>query len=122
MNQTKYILYPFLQAVRGNWRNALFLKCCTDICPYGQDSPCEGYLLTANADGTPLLMPVRYFRLLTGESVAEEECRGILTRQAFEAAYTLYIEWHTLSSRCCPLKQLCQELKVPEVPIQDCHD
>lgn len=117
MNQTKYILYPFLQAVRGNWRNALFLKCSADLCPYGQTPPCEGYLFTANADGTPLLMPVRYFRLLTGESVAEDECRGILSRQAFEAAYALYIEWHTLSSRDCPLKQLCPELK-----IQDCHD
>lgn len=117
MNQTKYILYPFLQAVRGNWRNALFLKCDSNACPYGQTHSCKGYLLTANADGTPLLMPVRYFQMLTGESVAEDECRGILTRQVFEDIYALYIEWHTLSSGDCPLRQLC-----PDIKICDCHD
>lgn len=108
MDQNNYLLYPFLQAVRGNWRNALFLKCGRDGCPYGRVTLCEGFLMTATADGTPLLMPVRYFRMLTGESVEPEECQGILKCQAFEAVYSLYIEWHNTSSRECQLRQLCQ--------------
>lgn len=108
MDQNNYLLYPFLQAVRGNWRNALYLKCGRKVCPYGRVMLCEGFLMAAAADGAPILMPVRYFRLLTGEPVEPEECRGILTQQAFEAVYSLYIEWHTLSSRDCVLKQLCQ--------------
>lgn len=115
MSQTKHILYPFLQAVHGNWRNALFLKCDSERCPYRKVS-CEGYLLTANADGTPLLMPVRYFRLMAGETVSADECRGIVTRQAFEAAFALYIEWHTLSSTDCALNQLCPVQTIKEHP------
>lgn len=109
MTQTKYILYPFLRAVRGNWRNSLFLECCSSSCIYRKEEACEGYLMIANADGTPLLMPVRYFRLLTGESVAADECSGVLTCRIFESVYSLYIEWHTISANSCPLRQLCME-------------
>lgn len=108
MNQNNCILYPFLQAVRGNWRNSIFLQCGTDVCPYGQPLPCEGFLFTADVDGTPLLMPIRYFRMLTGETVSKGECQDVLKRQAFEAIYSRYIEWHTISSKDCPLRQLCQ--------------
>ena len=108
MDQSSYLLYPFLQAVRGNWRNSLFLKCGQGCCPYGRVTLCEGFLMAAAADGVPILMPVRYFRMLTGEPVEPEECRGVLTRQAFEAVYSLYMEWHNPSSRECQLRQLCQ--------------
>ena len=107
MNQEKYILYPFLRAARGNWRNALFIKCASKACPYGMPFPCEGYLFSADADGTPLLVPVEYFRSITGETIAKEECQGTLTCQAFEAAYASYIEWHTPSACDCSLRQLC---------------
>lgn len=108
MERNYSLLYPFLQAVRGNWRNSLFLKCGREGCPYGRATLCEGYLMAAGADGAPILMPVRYFRMLTGEPVEPEECQGVLTRQAFEAVYALYIEWHNTSSRECQLRQLCQ--------------
>lgn len=112
MNQTKYKIYLFLKAVQGNWRNALFLRCESDVCPYGQDHSCEGHLLTADDNGTLLLMPVKYFQLLTGEAVDANECIGILTRTTFEKVYSLYIAWNTTSSRDCSLQQLCSDLKL----------
>ena len=100
--------YPFLKAVHGNWHNAIFVSCTHSICPYGHPHPCEGYLLAADANGVPILMQAEYIRNLTGESVSREDCQGVIGIQAFEAAYSLYIEWHTASSRDCPLRQLCQ--------------
>ena len=109
MNQTKYKIYLFLKSVQGNWRNSLFLRCESDVCPYGQSS-CEGYLLTADDNGTLLLIPVNYFCQLTGETVDSDECIGILTRSTFEKVYRLYIEWNTISSSDCSLQQLCSDL------------
>ena len=112
MNYTRYKFYLFLRAVQGNWRNALFLKCDSDVCPYGQPSFCGGYLLTADDNGTLLLMPVRYFQHMTGEAVDANECIGILTRSVFEKVYSLYIEWTATSSKDCSLKQLCPGLEI----------
>lgn len=111
MNQPRYKIYLFLKAVRGNWRNALFLKCDSTHCPYEQSS-CEGYLLTADDNGTLLLIPASYFRQLTGEAITPDECIGILTRSTFEKVYHLYIEWNTTSSTDCSLKQLCNDLEL----------
>lgn len=62
--------------------------------------------MAANADGQPVLMSVKTFRTLTGESVETTECRGSLCKQAFEAAFSQYIEWHTISDEDCSLQQL----------------
>ena len=102
MNQTNYTLYSFMRAVRGNWHNALFIRCSCHSCPH----TCKGFLMAADADGRPLLIPVETLRRLTGESVEASECRGCLDRQAFEAAFSQYIEWHTVSDEDCPLWQL----------------
>ena len=56
MNQSNCKLYPFLKATRGNWHNALFVKCTHSICPHGHSAICKGFLFTADADGTPLLV------------------------------------------------------------------
>ena len=108
MKNKKCKMYPFLKAVRGNWHNALFIKCDYDVCPHSQAPPCEGFLLTIDADGTPILMPVRILQQSSGESIEPEECRAVLNKQAFEAVYSLYIEWHTVSSIGCPLLELCK--------------
>lgn len=106
MNQNRYKWYPFLQAVRGNWRNALFISCSN--CPYRQQS-CPGFLLAADADGKPLVMPVDAFRKMSGQQFDKDECCGSLSRQAFEAAFSLYLEWHTATAENCSLCQLCDE-------------
>lgn len=106
MKNNKCKMYPFLKAVRGNWHNALFIKCDYDVCSHSQSPPCKGFLLTIDADGTPILMPVRILQQSSGESIEPEECQTVLSKQAFEAIYGLYIEWHTISSADCPLLEL----------------
>lgn len=102
MSQKHCKWYPFLQSVRGNWRNAIFIDCAG--CPRHS---CPGFLLTADAEGKLLLLPVDEFQQFSGQQVEKEECRGILSRQAFEAVFSLYLEWLTPSAQDCGLHQLC---------------
>ncbi len=108
MDQNICKLYPFLKATRGCWRNAIFIPCTHDHCPYGHPSPCGGFLLAADADGSPLFLSASFLQEASGESVEPEECRAILSKQSFEAVYSLYIEWNTVSPDDCPLWQLWQ--------------
>lgn len=76
-------LYLFLAACRGNWRNSVYIS---------TDGP--GYLLSANRDGQPIVMPVEQFQQLTGEIIDPGECCGRLTADAFKALYAQYLLWH----------------------------
>ena len=87
MDSKKCKIYPFLKAVRGNWHNAMFIKCEYTVCPHGQSSPCEGLLMTADADGSPILIPAKIMKHLSGESIEPEECKTVLGKQTFEAVY-----------------------------------
>lgn len=53
MRTTIQQLAEFLTACRGNWRNACFISCGVRKC----HSPCSGYLMSADADGKPVLIP-----------------------------------------------------------------
>lgn len=53
MRTTIQQLAEFLTACRGNWRNACFISCNECKC----HSPCSGYLMSADADGKPVLIP-----------------------------------------------------------------
>ena len=53
-------LYLFLTACSGNWRNSIYIKCQSE-----KDDP--GYLLAADRDGQPVILPVQRFYELTGE-------------------------------------------------------
>lgn len=117
MNQLYSKLYSFMRAVQGNWHNALFISCNCNYCPHGDVSHCSGFLMSADADGQPLLMPVSTFRQLTGESIEDTSCRGILGKPIFETVYSQYIEWHTVSDQDCPLWVLSQNNGTP-----DCHE
>ncbi len=97
-------IYPFMEAVRGNWRNAFFLECAS--CPYGRAGECAGYLVTADAEGKLILMPVNQFQEATGQKAEKTECAGIMERRAFIAAFSLYLDWHTVSDETCVLLQL----------------
>ncbi|MCM1192530.1 MAG: hypothetical protein NC548_39560 [Lachnospiraceae bacterium] len=108
LNQSNCKLYSFLKAARGNWHNALFVKCTHSACPYGHSGICKGFLLIADADGTPLLADVETVRRLTHEEIEPEGCQGILNQRAFISAYSSYLEWHTEDDSLCPLRQLCQ--------------
>lgn len=54
MNQKPCQFYSFLQAVRGNWRNALFIRCSGSLCPMIRQASCEGFLMAADASCQPI--------------------------------------------------------------------
>ena len=54
--RTSCKIYPFLRAVRGNWRNAIFVRCGCDSCMEGRPSPCAGFLLAVDECGQIMLL------------------------------------------------------------------
>lgn len=64
--------------------------------------------MAIDADGTPILIPAEFLQKSSGEAIEPEECRAVFNKQAFEAVYGLYIEWHTVSSADCSLVELYQ--------------
>lgn len=109
MNQKPCQFYSFLQAVRGNWRNALFIRCSGSLCPMIRQASCEGFLMAADAGCQPIFLSVQTVRKLSGEAVAPEECSAILECRSFRTAYTKFLEWHTSSDHVCPFLQLCPD-------------
>lgn len=73
-------LYHFLFACRGNWRSSIYIS---------TGSP--GYLLSANRDGQPIVMPVEQFQQLSGEIIDPGECCGQLIDEGFRALYAQYL-------------------------------
>lgn len=97
-------LYSFLHAAYGSWHNAFFIGCRD--CPYGRDPRCAGFLLAADAEGRPILMPVELLRQSSGEVVEVDECVTALDRRDFEMLYGRLIEWTVSSPGACPLLEL----------------
>ena len=97
---TKY-LYTFLSACSGNWRNTVHISC-------QEETDNSGYLLAADRDGQPVILPVQGFCELTGEQIDPAECCGQLTEAGFEALYAQYLLWHCPSAEEHPLRQLCE--------------
>lgn len=96
-------LYPFLHAAKGSWRNTFFVAC--GGCPYGKKN-CGEFLMTADAQGRPLLFPVDSFRQMTGQVIDKEECVAVLKRSEFETLYALWLEWQVASPQECAIEQL----------------
>ena len=106
LTQHNCAIYPFLKATKGNWRNAIFVSCDCIACPYGHMPFCEGYFMTASSDGAPFILSVERYRAITKEPIEPAECCGTISRQAFEATYSLYLQWHLSSLQDCPLRAL----------------
>ncbi len=85
-------LYLFLSACGGNWRNSIYITA---------DGP--GYLLTADRDARPIILPVDRFQSLTGEQIDPAECCGQLSEDALRALYTQYYLWQMPSAEDNPL-------------------
>ena len=90
MRTTIQQLAEFLTACRGNWRNACFISCNECKC----HSPCSGYLMSADADGKPVLIPAAEYERLTAQ------------RSAFEDIYALYLNWCLSDDESCCLQIL----------------
>ena len=95
--------YSFLRAVRGNWRNAMWIEC--KFCFYGKPV-CSDHLLTMDQDGRPILFPVSQFQHLTGETLDKEECIAALDCLDFEKLYSNYLLWNVDDPWECSLLQL----------------
>lgn len=103
MKNIKCSLYPFLHAAKGSWRNAVFVECGS--CPHGKKD-CGEFLMTADAQGHPVLFPVDGFRQITGQAVDREECLVVMKRTEFETLYALWLEWQVSSVYECVIEQL----------------
>ena len=68
---------------------ACFISCGVCKC----HSPCSGYLMSADAGGKPVLISAAEYERLTGQRIDPSECRGNLSRSAFEDIYALYLNW-----------------------------
>ena len=102
MRTTIQQLAEFLTACRGNWRNACFITCGVCKC----HSPCSGYLMSADASGKPVLISAAEYERLTAQRIDPTECRGQLSRIAFEDIYALYLNWCLSDDESCCLQIL----------------
>lgn len=104
MKNQFYELYPFLQATAGSWRNAAYIEC--QSCPYGRNPLCSGFLITAGAEGTPIILSAERFYQQTGEYPDKTECVAILSRTAFESIYAHWLKWQINDPTVCMAFQL----------------
>ena len=105
MNNQILQLYAFLQASRGNWRNAIWIECKFSLY---KNQQCDEYLLAADRTGAPLVFSVEQFRRLTGDTPVKDECIAVLSEQAFEELYSSWLLWHIDWLKDCRLRQLAQ--------------
>lgn len=98
MTCTTQMLFQFLSACRGNWRNTLFIS-------YQDRSHSPGTLMAADRNGHPIFLDAAQFCNLTGERIDPQECRGQLSWDAFEDIFAQYLLWH-LPSRESDARQL----------------
>lgn len=119
MSKHPCTLARFLTLVEGNWRNAVFIDSCgPSACLIGK--PCSGHLFSADADGSPVLIPADLFCRLTGEQIDPAECGGRLSRFAFERAYHRKLLWLSPSDQLCGVRELASSQ--PPLPCMEAVD
>ena len=96
-------LIQFMCAVKGNWRNSVFIECVT--CTQNNQAKCFGYLLTADSDGRPLIVSADSMHKATGHYPDKFECQAILSRTQFETIFAHWLEWNVESPNTCALYQ-----------------
>ena len=83
MRTTIQQLAEFLNACRGNWRNACFISCGVCKC----HSPCSGYLMSADAGGTPVLISIAEYERLTAQRITDALSSGKLVIAIMSAGH-----------------------------------
>jgi len=92
------LIYTFLSAVQGNWRNAVYVDCGNKNCRRA----CSGFLLAFDRGGKAALLPADFIRKLTGHAADKSECANVMTREKFESLFALWLAWLTESAAECP--------------------
>ena len=62
--------------------------------------------MSADAGGKPVLISIAEYERLTAQRIAPTECRGQLSRSAFEDIYALYLNWCLSDDESCCLQIL----------------
>ena len=75
---------------------------------YGR-TDCRGHLLTANAEGAPLLLPILLFEKMTGDKVDKFECAAIIAKEAFEKLFHSWLVWNVTDPNTCSILQVIPE-------------
>lgn len=97
----------FLEAVRGDWRNAIYIEC--ERCLYDKNEPCRGYLLAFNRDAIPLIIQAGSISQSIGTNIDADECIAKLSHRSFDTVYARWLVWATDSSRSCSLLSLANK-------------
>ena len=100
--QSAKTLYRFLSLTQGVWKNAVYVGCAH--CPYS-GTGCGGHLLTTDAEGAPLLLPVLLFEKMTGDKVDKFECAAIIAKEAFEKLFHSWLVWNVTDPNTCSILQ-----------------
>lgn len=101
MNESTRQFYLFLAACSGNWRNTIHIS---------SHAQSPGWLMAADRDGRPVLMPVERFRDLCGEEIDPTECRADMSEAAFGDIFAQYLLWRLPKAGPHPLADLEQLL------------
>ena len=106
MSIDSQLLYTFLSACSGNWRNTIHIT--------SQRQDCAGYLLAFDRDGLPVFMAVDQLQQISGEQLDPAECCGQIALDTFKTLFAQYLLWHTASDNEESISLLSQ--KTPEHP------
>lgn len=104
MKNKRCFIYTFLRAVKGNWRNAVFMDC--QECISKNELPCLGHLIAFESEARPVILPVGLLRELGEDSFDKTECLLSIDRKQFETLYAGWLEWQAGDPAECPVKQL----------------
>ena len=104
MKKIKYYLLDFSKGCNGRWENAIYIPCgpCAHVCHLKS----RGCLMTASPTGELILIAVNRYEELTGQLVVPERCAAVISKDAFERAFSRYLLWTLRSADQCALQQL----------------
>ena len=97
-NKQPCLIYEFLSAVQGNWRNSVYVECDDTTCRCS----CCAFLLAFDRDGKAILLPVNFIQKLTGHAADKSECAAVISRKKFESLFSSWLAWLIESENECP--------------------
>ena len=98
MENKSCLIYIFLNAVQGNWRNAVYVECGDTTCRRS----CSGFLLAFDRDRRAVLLPADLIQKLTGQIADKSECTAVITGEKFKSLFSLWLAWFLEREDECP--------------------
>lgn len=107
------VIARFLEATKGNYRNAIYIECHN--CTFEHTSKCQDFLFIPGHDCIPILLPVHDAGIFLGEPIDRSDCSGIMTNHVFTRLYQKWLELTTSSDEVCPLRHLLGHTHFPNI-------